>query len=613
MAAASLAALLLAGCAGATQPAATAPPSPLRPPLSQAELQMLVSNVAALRGLPEKSPIPIVRLSELDFTATLRAREHEQTPESVAKSAGFLLAFNLVPDAEQRRQTSTMSDILNEQVIGFYDPAQARVFVRASGDLTEEGIQRERSVLAHEVQHALQAQHFPAPNLDSAPDYDTRLARLAVLEGDAMVTMAMYLGAERGIPIRRVLRRASEITRSASLDGLLRSEGHSEALERALPLTRERLTFPYYAGMSFMTDMYRAGGLPLMNATFSALPASTEHILHPQKYIAGERPIHVRPPAAPPGYRVLSTERMGELQTRVVLSGCVGQPAATRAAEGWGGDAFTVLGSPDRRVALLWSTAWDTPEDAAEFEQALARSPACWRELSIGHDSDEVRVGGAYKIARNGAKVAFARGLPEPLLSQAAAHLLTLPGPPPPPVPIGPYQIPPERPIPERRPGVVAHGIYQSQWLGVAATLPENLDASTTRPELELHMERDGVPMVAAMLVSNRMATPTLNDRTLHEIGLSFAKELETERLITVSSGHVSGALGPGVERTWSIEDTPVQIRAVLVPVCEGTGSYVFVELYADSRARYALDWWLGSFRWITATPPPVCEMLNPP
>lgn len=592
--------------------------------MSDAELHALVGTVAAIRGLPERNPIPIQRLDAEAFTAMLRARERAAAAQAPAPSpvdegaAGFLLAFNLAPSPGSAGRVSTMSEVLAEQVIGFYERASRRVFVRSSGMLTEAGARKERAVLAHEVEHALQAQHFSIADFGALPGEDARLAYLAILEGDAMVAMLAYMGAERGAPLRRVLRRMQDMTRDVPVEALLQNDGHSRALMQALPITRERLTFPYYGGMSFMADLYRAGGFPLMNTALARPPASTEHVLHPAKYLAGEPPLPVRAPDAPPGYRVVERERMGELQTRVILSGCLGHAAAARAAEGWGGDAFSVVAAPSGQVALLWSTRWDSAEDAAEFEQALAGSPACWGSGGAARAGSlhVLHVDGGYRVARSGARVVFARGLPEPLLGQATAALLAQPeepAPPPAPAPAAAgVMVPPARPIPKPSRGWVANNTFQSPWLGLTALLPNDLRASTQEPNAELTLEREGAPIGGYVALSDRVATPAWNDRTLYELGSAFARELEEERLVLVSARDMLGALGPATERTWRIEGTPIEVRAVLVPICEETGSLVFVELYADPRGRQVLDHWLNTFRWMPGGRPPVCEALNP-
>ena len=70
-------------------------------------------------------------------------------------------------------------------------------------------------------------------------------------------------------------------------------------------------------------------------------------------------------------------------------------------------------------------------------------------------------------------------------------------------------------------------------------------------------------------------------------------------------------SLGRGVERTWLAEGTSFEVRAVLLPICAGTGSLLFVQVHADPYARTVLDGWLHSFRWIRDANAPACRRLN--
>jgi len=50
----------------------------------------------------------------------------------------------------------------------------------------------------------------------------------------------------------------------------------------------------------------------------------------------------------------------------------VSTSTADKAAAGWGGDQLSVATSPGGAWALGWRIAWDTPNDATEFEAAYA-------------------------------------------------------------------------------------------------------------------------------------------------------------------------------------------------------------------------------------------------
>ncbi len=50
----------------------------------------------------------------------------------------------------------------------------------------------------------------------------------------------------------------------------------------------------------------------------------------------------------------------------------------------------------------------------------------------------------------------------------------------------------------------------------------------------------------------------------------------------------------------------------VLVPICAGTGSIVFVQAYGDPYARGVLDGWMDSFRWTDGRNLTACDFLDP-
>ncbi|WP_437283964.1 hypothetical protein [Sorangium sp. So ce406] len=607
-----LSVLSAAGCAASQRPAPRAEPPP-PPPLTMTDVRALFGEVSAARGLPERALVPVALLDAPSFAAALQRRiTGAPSQEEIERRAGFLLAFNLVQQVGPgARRPSSMREVLEEQVSAFYDGDIGHIVVRAAPARTAQDAREQRAVLAHEFQHALQAQNFGLPDLGALPGEERRLAQLAVIEGDATLTMMAYLSADAGAPLGRTLRRAAELSRQLSLDALPHREGNA-ALRAALPIARERLLFPYAAGAAFVADIYRAGGFPLVNHLYARPPASTEQVLHPQKYLDGEPIVPVRAPEAPPGYRTLGSEPLGELQTRVVLERCAPAAEARIASEGWGGDAFSVIGDGAQGVALLWSTAWDTERDAEEFEAALRKDPGCWRGLRLGEGPSARAVDGAFVVLREGARVAFVRGLPEPLATATARSLLTLPGAPPPPSPVGAFQVPPRSPPPAPWRGFVQGAQYRSDWLGVWALLPAGVPATTTDEDLELRLGRTDILVRSGLVVSDRVATPRLVEKLFRDVATGFAKAAGERPLVAVSGGSVAHPLGPAIERTWEVAGTRVALRAVVVPVCGGTGSYVFLQTWADPYARSVLDGWLHSFRWLSPGRPPVCEALDP-
>ena len=108
-----------------------------------------------------------------------------------------------------------------------------------------------------------------------------------------------------------------------------------------------------------------------INLAYSDLPVSTEQIIHPEKYDAGEKPVELSIPDPTEilgtGWSVIDRNVMGELFLRSYFEGGLEREVAAVAAAGWGGDEFLLLETPTWDDALIIYSVWDTEEDAIEF------------------------------------------------------------------------------------------------------------------------------------------------------------------------------------------------------------------------------------------------------
>jgi hypothetical protein len=257
-------------------------------------------------------------------------------------------------------------DILGEQIAGYYDPETKRMVVVLSND-GEELSASDEITFAHETVHALQDQHYDLlalhGDIDALTD-DQGLALDALTEGDATVGQIEYLISHPGLlkPLQDEL---------GNLD--------SSALDAAPPVYEKTLLFPYNEGADFVSALYDEGGWDAVGAAYANLPKSTEQILHPEKYLEGETPIEVTVndplPALGSGWQAFDVNTMGEYITALFLeSHDIDSDAARQAGEGWGGDAYTVVGTDNEdETALVWRSAWDTGDDAREFFSVLTR------------------------------------------------------------------------------------------------------------------------------------------------------------------------------------------------------------------------------------------------
>ena len=610
------------GC-GAATPATTAQTAPEAataqpdegPKLGEAELRALVARVAAARRLPEKRPVRIELLEPGPFLTLLRKHTADETgsPEQERQSAALLLGFGLLRPGGSGPPPSTMQQVLEEQVAGFYDSEVDRVFVPRTAAHSKDDALRREGVLAHEIYHALQAQHFVLPPFEKLASEDQRLAQLALVEGDATVAMAAALGSIYGAPIRRTLRAVTDVTKTVPIEDLAREREQFPRLFQALPIARDKLLFPYFDGSRFAADLFRAGGFELVDRAYGSPPVSTEQVLHPEKYVAGELPVPVRAPSAPAGWQPVETGSMGELQIKTVLASCVDAATAEAAAAGWGGDSFVTAVGPDDGIALLWSTVWDTAADAEQFEQALGASPSCWDAVRMPFSEQQAyAIAPSHLVRRAGTKVAFARGLPTEQLEPTVRRLLELPAAPPTPRPLGSFTIAERRPLPEPQPGRLLGDVYRSDWLGIHGRVPAGVIARLDTDGMALALERPGTALMGGLVVSDRITNPEYLDLAFRQVGDAVARSLEQHTLQPLSRTSTRMPLGQAIEQLWAVSDSTFRVRMTLVPVCAGTGAYIFVLGYGDPMAEAVLAGWMSSFRWLRDANAPACELLDP-
>jgi hypothetical protein len=182
------------------------------------------------------------------------------------------------------------------------------------------------------------------------------------------------------------------------------------------------MLFPYREGLAFVAALRRRHPWSAIDAVFKRPPRSTEQIIHPEKYVADEKPIAVAAPASPPGYSVASSTVWGELGFDLFLRAHgVDDGIAAQAAAGWGGDRVIVLAKdgdvrPERAIGL-GRFAWDTEVDAIEAQEAAVRAIDD-AILGATTDHDELRTrwlaldGSLAWVERHGTTLEIAIGVP---------------------------------------------------------------------------------------------------------------------------------------------------------------------------------------------------------
>jgi hypothetical protein len=323
--------------------------------LTPAELEQ---EVADLGGVPFRSSVTFEYLDRPALSRYVRELLEDEYGEAEARSdERTLRAFGLLPKDTDLR--AVRARLLEENVAGFYDmrPGRKRLYaISGQRRLTPAN----QVVLAHELRHALQDQYLDVHTMlpDEVGDFDDRsLALLSLLEGDALLVMERFL----------MKRLDGDEQSPFDTSGLSLP---AEALGGAPPILRDQLVMPYTLGRSFVVALHARGGWPSVRSAWDAPPRSSEQVLHPEKYVAGEAPRDVDPGPAPGGARQIADGVLGEAFIRTLLGG-----GAETAAAGWGGDHYRTWDVRGRTL-LAWRSVWDTEADAREFREALARTLA---------------------------------------------------------------------------------------------------------------------------------------------------------------------------------------------------------------------------------------------
>ena len=359
--------------------------------------RQIAAQIVAIRGLDAPSRVEPVVIDRATLQKNLQvAFDKENPPAQIARTERIEKALGLLPSGLSLRDLYV--ELQGSQVIGYYDQDAKQLFIVShDGGLGP----TERLTYAHEFTHELQDLRCDLKGLGldkMTDDSDRGLAILSLVEGDAVSTQTAWMAANlSAVELAQVAVDASDPAALAIFAGMP-------------AILRETSLFPYQNGAAFVAALQARGGEAAVNAAFKALPASTEQILHPEKYAAGEMPVPVNLPSDlaarfGTGWSVAATDTLGELQLRVWLraAGLAGDVART-ASDGWGGDRLALLGAPGGAGDLVvLVTEWDTTADALAF-LAAARTVV----VAGGGGGSGVAVGGS--VAASGRRVVVAIG-----------------------------------------------------------------------------------------------------------------------------------------------------------------------------------------------------------
>lgn len=355
------------------------------------QMEAVEPRVADLRGLPYLSPVPKAFMTPEELSARVQDDFlSEYSEQDAEEDTSIYVAFGLIP--EDFELLDFYRSMYSELVAGFYDPEEDQIFVISENTSLSAS---DEWTYSHEIVHALQDQHFDLETFLHYEDEEWHLAHpdeamalSAFIEGDATFTSQLYL------------EQYFSPERWNDLIAEYEAMEEPEMLSTAPSALLEEFYFPYTYGLAFIEELYEAGGFDRIDQAYVDPPTTTEHILHPERYLNRDAPTGVDVEngllVLDDRYGEVRVQPIGEFTLLLYLSNRIDLSAAKQAAAGWDGGEFAVYEAGEDQV-LVMRTAWDNSAEAREFFAAIgdyaaalpsspldsAQERACWQGESV--------------------------------------------------------------------------------------------------------------------------------------------------------------------------------------------------------------------------------------
>jgi hypothetical protein len=334
-----------AGAATAPQPTSTT--STTRPTSAvDAAAKEVQAFVERTRGLKFTRPVKVTLSDDLTFKARL-LKYNQPTKAEVDRTTGKLRALGFVPagfDLVKAQNDSAASGL-----VGFYDPLSKELVVRG-GEVTP----YVKEVMAHELTHALDDQHF---GLMRPALFDTNDERLetfkALTEGDSVHVERAYRDAmspaDRAAAVAEVKARVAGRTPPVG----------AQAVPEALGMFG---IYPYIFGEAFVDAVVKKHGQAGLDAAFVNPPVSSAQILVPFRYdrhMPGAS-ARISAPEVDGKKPIIDRGTIGQFGLFVMLRQTMGDELAGLAADTWEGDTYVAWKDGDKtcvRVRFLTESA----------------------------------------------------------------------------------------------------------------------------------------------------------------------------------------------------------------------------------------------------------------
>jgi hypothetical protein len=342
----------------------TSTPTLVVPPdlINRDKINEIIDYVVNIRGLQPLQDVPSRFLTRNQLRQYLETEYTQERVSSVLdRNRELYIAMDLLDPTADFADIAL--DSAAQNTAGFYAPDQQVLYLVAE---SVNMFASEEVVYAHEFTHALQDQHFGlARFLSESLNADQAIAARALIEGDATLMMGAY--------------QFTEITDSElEYMAYQASFVEPEVIDAVSPSLGVLTFFPYVQGAFFVYNLWVDSDFrwDRVNAAYNDPPVSSEQVMHPEKYFAGDDPQLVTLPDLSPalgeGWQEVDRDVLGEIGLLAWLMDHLDYEAAAVGAAGWDGDEYTLWLDGQGGHVLVVRSVWDAPGEAAQFFETFS-------------------------------------------------------------------------------------------------------------------------------------------------------------------------------------------------------------------------------------------------
>ena len=398
--------------------------------LDEDELDALVARtearIEAIRCLPFENETDVDVITREEFDEETEAWD---SPEDVQRFEDVVYRAMLLVDEEDPQEVQ--QENLGTGVGGYYDPTTEQIVVIAED---EESLEFDETLLAHELGHALQDQHFGLGRFDEQT-IDGSLADEGLIEGDVVYVEQLY----------------EHACEDGAWEGTCVEVADPEqpTPDDLANIGLYLLSFqPYSDGPAFVDDIYEyepgeraAGDWEPVDELYDDPPGTSAEIISPDRYPNYESTNVTASDNSTDEWEQLTVEDRPDYETvgKAGLSAMFAYPTFAPDVDesvidqsefqddgtafstfeyrheyvtGWNGDRLQPYENDAGETSYVWTTEWETEADAQTFRVGYDRLlDNVWGMERVDgqagtYESDDA-FAGAYYVDREGDRVSI--------------------------------------------------------------------------------------------------------------------------------------------------------------------------------------------------------------